>query len=84
MVHRIRPPGCLPPSSAAWVLYVNMMRVWRGLFSTAIGCVVTALAVLAGTVLHVGWLALTAIVLPAAGSTALLIYHFRPVLGSED
>lgn len=73
-----------PPSSAAWVLYVNMMRVWRGLFSTATVCVVTALAVLAGGVLQVSWLTLTAIVLPAAAITTLLIYHFRPVLGSED
>jgi hypothetical protein len=73
-----------PPSSAAWVLYVNMMRVWRGLFTSATACVVTALGVLSVTVLHLGWLQLLLIALPATLVVALLVYWFRPVLGSED
>jgi hypothetical protein len=73
-----------PPSSAAWVLYVNMMRVWRGLFTTATACVVAALAVLSATVLHLRWLQLLLFALPATLAVALLVYWFRPVLGSED
>jgi hypothetical protein len=91
---RPRPTGLLrrgggwlvqrPPSSAAWVLYVNMMRVWRGLFTTATVCVVAALGLLSATVLHLGWRPLVLIALPTALAVALLVYWFRPVLGSED
>ena len=73
-----------PPSSSAWVLYVNMMRVWRGLFTSATACVVTALGMLSATVLHLGRLQLLLIALPATLVVALLVYWFRPVLGSED
>ena len=72
-----------PPSSDAWVLYQNMMRIWRNLFTAA-----SALA-FAGTVLFAfaalritGWVAVVSAV------TAVLvtgwIYRSRPVLGSED
>ena len=61
-----------------------MMRVWRGLFSTATVCVVTALGLLSAVVLHLGWLPLVTIVLPTAIALASLVYWFRPVLGSED
>jgi hypothetical protein len=91
---RPRPTGLLhrgggwlvqrPPSSAAWVLYVNMMRVWRGLFTTATACVVSALGLLSATVLHLGWRPLVLIALPTALVVVLLVYWFRPVLGSED
>jgi hypothetical protein len=60
------------------------MRVWRGLFTSATACVVTALGVLSVTVLHLGWLQLLLIALPATLVVALLVYWFRPVLGSED
>jgi len=73
-----------PPSSTAWVLYVNMMRVWRGLFTTATVCVVAALGLLSAAILHLDWLPLVAGVLPAGLVVALLVYWFRPVLGSED
>jgi hypothetical protein len=73
-----------PPSSTAWVLYVNMMRVWRDLFTPATACVVTALTLLSAVVLHLGWIPMVAIVVPAAAILALLVYWFRPILGSED
>jgi hypothetical protein len=73
-----------PPSSTAWVLYVNMMRVWRGLFTPATACVVIALALLSSVVLHLGWIPMVAIVLPASAILALLVFWFRPILGSED
>ena len=44
----------------------------------------TALGVLSATVLHLGWLQLLLIALPATLVVALLVYWFRPVLGSED
>jgi hypothetical protein len=91
---RPRPTGLLhrgggwlvqrPPSSAAWVLYMNMMRVWRGLFTTATACVVAALGLLSATVLHLGWRQVVVIALPTALVAALLVYWFRPILGSED
>jgi hypothetical protein len=61
-----------------------MMRVWRGLFTPATVCVVTALTLLSGVVLHLGWISMVAIALPAAAILALLVYWFRPILGSED
>jgi hypothetical protein len=73
-----------PPSSVAWVLYVNMMRVWRGLFTTATACVVIALGVLGATALHIGRPQLLWIASPAALVVALLVYWFQPLLGSED
>jgi hypothetical protein len=72
-----------PPSSAAWVLYVNMMRVWRGLFTPATACVVAALTMLAAAALQLQ-AAQIIVAVPAAAVVGALVYWFRPVLGSED
>ena len=72
-----------PPSSTAWVLYVNMMRVWRGLFTPATVCVVAALFALAMVALHLTARQIVYAALPAALVVAL-VFWFRPVLGSED
>ncbi|MFI6387135.1 hypothetical protein [Nonomuraea sp. NPDC050540] len=76
-----------PPSSAVWVLYQNMQRVWWGLFTTATVGFVAALSLMAVVFLrgHVhpspawlGWAGFGVILV------AGLCYWFRPVLGSED
>ncbi|RYP83259.1 hypothetical protein EKO23_19540 [Nocardioides guangzhouensis] len=73
-----------PPSSAAWVLYQNMMRIWRRLFT--VGAVVAflgsafmaygAIRVSLGTTMLVG--------VPGALLTAWLVNSSSPLLGSED
>jgi hypothetical protein len=45
---------------------------------------VIALGLLSATVLHLGWRPLVLIAAPAALVVVLLVYWFRPVLGSED
>jgi hypothetical protein len=72
-----------PPSSSVWVLYQNMQRVWWGLFTPATLCVGAALCVLALAFVRATGLALVAL---CAGAllVALLVWWFRPVLGSED
>lgn len=73
-----------PPSSTAWVLYQNMMRVWRNLFTSASLLVGAAIALLGYGALRLRpWQAL------AVGVPGLLIVGFwvwwsRPILGSED
>jgi hypothetical protein len=73
-----------PPSSTAWVLYVNMMRVWRGLFTPATVCVVAALLALAAVALHLTANQFILVAVPAAALVCALVLWFRPVLGSED
>ena len=72
-----------PPSSAAWVLYANMMRVWQWLFTPATVCVGLALAVPAVVLMKPQWWVLLLILLPVALTFGWWGW-FRPVLGSED
>lgn len=70
--------------SPAWVLYQNMMRVWRNLFTTA--SVFVGMAI---TLLGYGALRLDPIPAVVGGVVLLLltgtwIWWSRPVLGSED
>lgn len=73
-----------PPSSAAWILYQNMMRIWRNLFTAASVCVGIGIVLLCYGALGLEpW--------PAIGGGAVLlllvagwIRWSRPVLGSED
>ena len=75
-----------PPSSTARVLYLNMMRVWRGMFMPATASVVFALLALAFAALQPltwhtwGWV-VTGLL---AALTLATIFWFRPVLGTED
>ena len=73
-----------PPSSAAWILYQNMMRIWRNLFTVASALVGIGIVLL-------GYGALQLEPLPALGGGAAIllvvavwIWWSRPVLGSED
>jgi phosphohistidine phosphatase SixA len=72
-----------PPSSATWVLYQNMIRVWNWLFTPATWAVVLGLLVLAHAVFQPGWIVAVIV------SLALLAFgwyyrRFRPTLGTED
>jgi hypothetical protein len=72
-----------PPSSTAWVLYQNMMRVWRNLFSSASLLVGAGIALLGYGALRLKpWTALW-LVVPAV-AIALWVRWSQPVLGSED
>ena len=74
-----RPPWIVarPPSSAQWILYQNMIRVWSRLFTPATGMVLLALFFAAYAVVspkdHEKWLALPA----AIGLAAALLFLFR-------
>jgi hypothetical protein len=72
-----------PPSSDAWVLYQNMMRIWRNLFTVASALGFAATVLFAFAALRIsGWVA------AGSGAAALLlawwIYRSRPIIGSED
>jgi hypothetical protein len=72
-----------PPSSAAWILYQNMLHVWTFLFTPATVAVGVGLVALAYAALEPGWLEglITSLVL-----LAFTVYGLRrrPVLGSQD
>jgi hypothetical protein len=72
-----------PPSSAAWILYQNMLHVWTFLFTPATVAVAIGLLALAYAALEPGWLEglIASLVLLAFMVYALLR---RPVLGSQD
>jgi phosphohistidine phosphatase SixA len=73
-----------PPSSAAWILYQNMMRVWRNLFTSASLLVGAAIALLGYAALGLRlWVAL-AVGVPVLLGVGLWVWWSRPVLGSED
>jgi hypothetical protein len=79
-------PGWLvrrPPSSAAWVLYQNMLYIWTFLFTPATVAVVVGLLALAYAALDPGWAAGVASALFLAAATWFALRH-RPVLGSQD
>jgi hypothetical protein len=72
-----------PPSSDAWVLYQNMMRIWRNLFTVASALAFAATVLFAIAALRIeGWVAAGSAV--AALVVIWWIYRSRPVLGSED
>lgn len=74
-----------PPSSSAWVLYRNMMRIWGLLFVPATALVLTGFVTLAVSLLDWGATA-QAWILAAVLAIAMLVWRSltRPVLGSED
>jgi hypothetical protein len=75
-----------PPSSAAWVLYQESIRIWRWFVHSAlvvlalgVGCVTIAVA------LPWGWLDISTVVaLVAVGALALGVAFHRPVIGVSD
>ena len=73
-----------PPSSAAWVLYQNMMRIWRNLFTTASVLVGAGIAMLGYAALRLQPWQVLAIGLPTLLVLTFWVWWSRPVLGSED
>jgi hypothetical protein len=72
-----------PPSSDAWVLYQNMTRIWRNLFTVASVLAFAATALFASAALDIrGWVAVVSAL--AALLTVWWLYRSRPLLGSED
>ncbi|MEU3355181.1 hypothetical protein [Streptomyces sp. NPDC037389] len=73
-----------PPSSAAWVLYQNMMRVWSYLFTTATVLTASGIALLGyGALGFPAWLAIV-IVLGLGAVVRAWTWWFWPVLGTQD
>jgi phosphohistidine phosphatase SixA len=74
-----------PPSSATWILYQNMIRVWNSLFVPATGAVLLGLAALSLAVVHPDhrWYALGVALLLGAVFTSYW-RRFSPRLGTED
>ncbi|MFD0275646.1 hypothetical protein ACFVHB_17325 [Kitasatospora sp. NPDC127111] len=73
-----------PPSSAAWVLYQNMLRVWRNLFTTATCLTAAGIALLGYGALRLN---LTATILIGVGLVlggGAWIWRSRPALGTSD
>jgi hypothetical protein len=73
-----------PPSSAAWILYQNMMRVWRNLFTSASLIAGIAITLLAYAALRLRPWQLLAVGVPAVIVAGFWVWWSRPVLGSED
>jgi len=73
-----------PPSSAAWILYQNMMRVWRNLFTSASLLVGVAISLLGYAALRIRLWQVLAIAVPVLLIVGLWAWWSRPVLGSED
>ncbi len=77
-----------PPSSAAWVLYQNMMRVWSNAFvpATALGGAGALLVTiaLARPSDYLGWIAVVVAVVAIVAGTGLVTRAARPKLGVSD
>ena len=73
-----------PPSSSNLVLYENMMRIWRWLFTPATALIGGGLVLLAIAAADPTWP--LGVLIPAVTALALIawIWLFRPMLGSED
>jgi phosphohistidine phosphatase SixA len=82
-----RPPKWMParpPSSAVWVLYTNMTRIWRGIFTLATFAVVIALLGIAEVVFRIHPADFLAGVLPIGLLFWGYVHFYRPRVGSQD
>ena len=76
-----------PPSSAAWVLYQNMMRIWTNAFVPATlfgGAGAIAVAVALAQPHGLGWVAVVGAVVGVGAATAVIHRLARPNLGVSD
>jgi hypothetical protein len=79
-----------PPSSAAWVLYQNMIRIWRYRFTSAnvavfLGLIALVLAVFSPYGLDMKTLLLGMLVFAILLGVYIWFWYFsRPILGTED
>ncbi len=72
-----------PPSSAAWVLYQNMIRIWNYMFIPATFAVIGGLISLAYAVFRPSWIFMV------LASMVIILFgfyyqHFRAKIGTED
>ena len=72
-----------PPSSAAWILYQNMLRVWTYLFTPATAAVITGLLALAYAALEPGLLE-GAVAASVLAGVAFYAARRGPALGAQD
>ncbi len=75
--------GRAAPSSDAWVLYQNMMRIWRNVFLLAAVLAMAATGLFAFAVLRAG----STLVIAAVVAVLVIpwwVRRSRPALGSED
>lgn len=72
-----------PPSSAAWVLYQNMLHIWWFLFTPATIAVVLGLSLLAYASIKPG-LVVAVVMLVLLGGVGVYALRTGPVTGSED
>jgi hypothetical protein len=73
-----------PPSSAAWILYQNMMRIWRTRFTLASVFLIAGTAFLAYAALRIELLVLIPVGVVVSILVVLWIRASRPLLGSQD
>lgn len=73
-----------PPSSDAWVLYQNMMRIWRNLFVVASVLAFCGTALVAFAALRVNYIVVLIVGMLASLLLAWWWWHSRPLLGSQD
>jgi hypothetical protein len=73
-----------PPSGSPWVLYLNMRRIWSGLFTIATLLAVAGIATLGYAALDPHTWAQIGVLAGAGVAVAALSYWFRPIIGSED
>ena len=73
-----------PPSSSNLVLYENMMRIWRWMFTPATALIGGGLVLLAIAAADPTWP--LGVLIPALTALLLIawIWFFRPMLGAED
>lgn len=73
-----------PPSPVHWVLYTNMVRIWKGLFIPSVfAFILGVLGLFLDQIRVVSW---WGYVLVAVGAVGVLWWycHFQPMLGSDD
>lgn len=73
-----------PPSSAAWILYQNMMRIWNLRFTAATVLAGIATLLLGYAALRIDTLVLTLAAALGMPAMAWWIWRSRPLLGSND
>lgn len=74
-----------PPSSAVWVLYQNMMRIWRYFFTGATISVLVGLVLLSWAALKVQCIELPIVIVICFIIASWWFYRvFRPQLGTQD
>jgi phosphohistidine phosphatase SixA len=73
-----------PPSPAVWVLYQNMVRIWKYMFLPACGLVFLGLFLIAQAVLAMHWFFTVSLLFLIPLAYNRYYRHFKPSLGVTD